>query len=209
MINYKEFLFVLSPGDEISNDIFNYKLRSKHIVGEFYSMYSQAHLTVRHIPIRNRRDMIGLLGRLERVLHYYMPPIALQTDGFGLFKDNGVIYTKIKEDPYTSRWFELLRERIVAEGKITPHITIARKLSPEAVAQLWPHFQHRDYLKSFYVDHLTVLERNIIDGSYRPIRKLYFGSKDVVLSNVLTLFDPAVTTPLQVVKPLPSPIIFS
>jgi 2'-5' RNA ligase len=102
-----------------------------------------------------------------------LPSFNLFIDGFGFFNHGQkfkTIYAAIELDIRTKAWLNAIKEQLLIDGDITPHITIARKIPVESFNILWPYFQQLEFKASFKPDCLTVLRREV-GKPYVPYKK--------------------------------------
>jgi hypothetical protein len=65
------------------------------------------------------------------------------------------------------------------EGKITPHITIAKSLPIDHFNALWPHFEKLEFKYVFTPGCITVLTREVADkpGHYSLYKEIPFAKR--------------------------------
>lgn len=153
------FHFILSLPDNANFMIMRLKNEAKRIIGDYPSMNARAHITINNYPRKplyiNEQGFTMFERRLK-----LLPPIVFKIDGFDCFNEennyNKTIYAKLKLSDQNKYWFKLLW-KIVGKGSDTPHITIARNITPEQFNRLWPHFQKREMHEKFIVSRFTIL----------------------------------------------------
>jgi 2'-5' RNA ligase len=163
MKGYSDYLFILSPSDEIISKVRSLKRFCSGIVGGFESLHSKAHITVQPFPRKKPFWIDPVATTLEKEFSL-IPSVTLQINGFRVFTngDNSTIYARLNTTPVTGVWFKDVRRSLKLK-KFEPHITIARSLTANQFKQLWPHFRNRDWNETFLVDRLTILQRETID----------------------------------------------
>ena len=83
-------------------------------------------------------------------------------DGFDYFnhgEDYKTIYARIRSNSETSAWFKTLKKHLNDKDFLLPHITIARNIPVSDFNKLWPHFKATNWVESFTVNELTVLQK--------------------------------------------------
>jgi 2'-5' RNA ligase len=159
------FFLLVSLPQKVNDDVSSFKKLVFEILGHSYrSFHSTAHLTLRqYYDFHNESELYTYSESIEQV-----KPFGVHIDGFGKFERNGTIYLKVTNSPNLS---ELARK--ISGRAITPHVTIARGLSPKDFAIVWPHFEKLSYNYHFTCECVTVLKR--IDNRWRPHMELPFS----------------------------------
>jgi 2'-5' RNA ligase len=181
MKGYSDYLFILSPSDDIIDKVRSMKRFCLGIVGGFESLHSKAHITVQPFPRKKPFWIDPVTTKLEKE-YTLISPITLQIDGFGVFTsgDNTTIYARLNITPITDEWFKNVRRSLKLK-KFEPHITIARSLTADQFKRLCPHFRNRDWSETFLVDRLTILQRETIghDRNWKIFKEIPFrGNPD-------------------------------
>jgi 2'-5' RNA ligase len=162
MMDYADYLLLLSPPEAVKTEIARYKKASVRAIGKFESMNSPAHISIFKAERQKAFMMEPALKRMEAKLNT-MPPVAFHITGFNFFKHGEkamTIYAEIKESEAVIRWFRLLSINLNLKTKnITPHITVARNITVEQFGKLWPHFAKAKYVDLFWIKELIVLKR--------------------------------------------------
>lgn len=161
MKNYADFLMVLSPGEHISALVKEHKLNAAKIIGEYESVHSKAHISIKTMPRQKAFIAEPIIKLLNRSL-CTLPPITLTVDGFDYFnhgEDYKTIYAKLRSNHLTTLWFKTLKKHLGIKEFMVPHITIARNIPLWAFNELWPHFKALNWVENFTVNELTVLRR--------------------------------------------------
>ncbi len=179
MTGYQDYLIILSPPEEVSEQVKRLKYSSSTVIGEYDGLFSKAHITVQPW-MRKKPVWVGpLIPKLERDLQN-LPPIALTIDGFDFFdhQDTFTIYAKLVSTPATKAWFKSLR-KYFNTPPFEPHITIARSIGKENFNKLWPHFKNKEWKQDFKVDRLTILRRDHIgyNKSYKIYQEMPFNPR--------------------------------
>jgi 2'-5' RNA ligase len=167
MESYKDYLFILTPPNPISEQIKKFKQASERLIGEYEGMNSKAHITLKTLRRQKPYFTEPLLEEIEKELSL-IEPFTLQLNGFATFlpTDFTTIYAAIRSTPEMEDWFKRLR-KCLKEKKAVPHITIARQVPYEQAKKLWPKFKDRRWDETFEVKALTILERETF-GHTKP-----------------------------------------
>lgn len=165
MKGYADYMMVLSPPDNISEQIAQYKTEAGEIIGAYESQYSKAHITIKPMPRRKpymaEPEIRGLKNNLQ-----LLPPVSLTIDGFDFFTHGDeyrTVYAKIRSTGQTNQWFKALKKVLNIKDYLVPHITIARNIHVGAHNKLWPHFKKINWVEDFEVAQLTVLHRQAFE----------------------------------------------
>ncbi|GAA4308714.1 hypothetical protein GCM10023149_02740 [Mucilaginibacter gynuensis] len=162
MMGYADYYLLLSPPEEVKQQISRYKKASINKIGAFESMNSPAHISIVKTERQKAFIVEPAFERMEKRLNT-MPPIVLHINGFNYFKhgDKAMsIYADIRQTDSVKKWFRLLFSCInVKHASFTPHITIARNIHVSDFYTLWPHFEKAKYVEPFWIKELLVLKR--------------------------------------------------
>jgi 2'-5' RNA ligase len=161
MKNYADFLMVLSPGEHVNALVKEHKLHAAKIIGEYESVHSKAHISIKTMPRQKAFIVEPNIKLLNRNL-CTLPPITLTVDGFDYFnhgEDYKTIYAKLRSNHLNTLWFKTLKKHLGVKEFMVPHITIARNIPLGAFSELWPHFKAVNWVENFTVNELTVLRR--------------------------------------------------
>jgi len=183
-MKYKDFLLIIAPPDRVLNQIKLLKKACAKHIGMFESMHSKGHISIGLYgdEIQTPRQKVFIIERflnfVERDISQ-VEPIELKIKGFGYFKhgkDSRTIYAAIELNEETMAWFDHLKTILKIKGKITPHITIAKSITADLFAKLWPYFEKIDLNYSFIPEYITILTRE--GGSkYTLHKKLQFAKR--------------------------------
>ncbi|WP_259070266.1 2'-5' RNA ligase family protein [Mucilaginibacter sp. X4EP1] len=171
MTGYQDYLIILSPPDEVSEQVKRLKYSSSTVIGEYDSLFSKAHISIQPWMRKKPEWVTPLIPKLQRDLQN-LPPITLNIDGFAYFdqQETATIYAKLVSTPATKAWFKSLRKYFNTPS-FEPHITVARSISKDNFNKLWPYFNGRPWQQEFKVDRLTILCREHI--GYQQRYKIY------------------------------------
>jgi 2'-5' RNA ligase len=186
-----EYFFLISPPERIEDQITRFKKSCVKHVGSFYSMKSKAHISFGKFideeeqPGQMSDIMSQCLDLIEKGINK-LPAFNLVIDGFNYFNHGQKfksIYASIKLDNVTLAWFNTIKQQLLIDRDITPHITIARKIPLEAFNVLWPYFQRIEFKDSFKPEALTVLIRNFNQPyiPYQHYRDIQFAKPDSIV----------------------------
>ncbi len=186
-MNYKDYLVIISLPAAVNNQVSKFKKSCAKHVGIFESMHTKGHISFGLFgeEIESPRQSKFKLERFFELVAadiYNIEPIEININGFHFF-DNGknykTIYAVVDLHPKTIAWFNLIKDKLKIKGQITPHITIAKRVSIDAFNKLWPFFEAANFSGSFVPDELTILTRE--GGSaYKVFKKLPFAKKSEV-----------------------------
>ncbi len=184
-MNSPFFHFVLSLPDHINTDIVKLKNEAKRIIGDYPSMHAKPHITTNNYPRHPIHVHDHGFSMFERGLTA-LPAVVFEIDGFDCFNEkndyNKTIYAKLKMSDHNNYWLKLLWD-IVGKGSGTPHITIARAITPEQFDLLWPYYQKREMKKKFVVSKFTIL-KNLVNSGSTVYREFEFKGSAESLTSV-------------------------
>jgi 2'-5' RNA ligase len=176
MSDYKDYMILLSPPEGINAQVKKFKQASERLIGEFDSMHSKAHISLKNMRRQKAYWVAPIFEQLEKELSL-IEPITLQINGFAAFlpTDFTTIYAAIKSTAEMEDWFKRVRKSL-NEKKAVPHITIAQQVPNSLAKKLWPKFKDRPWDDEFEIDHLTILERETFGGDkhWKPIKEFRF-----------------------------------
>ena len=179
METYKDYMIILSPPMHIADKVKKLKQASYRLIGEFESLHSKAHISLKKLYRQKPFLIEPHFEKLEKELSL-MEPFTLQTNGFATFlpTDYTTIYAAIKSTPQMEDWFKRLRS-LINEKKSVPHITIARQVPNDKAKKLWPKFRDRPWSDEFEVKYLTILERETYhrDKTWQMHKQIPFRGK--------------------------------
>jgi len=161
MKHYADYMLLLSPDEQVNAQIQQHKQYAADQIGVYESMYSKAHISVKAMTRQKAfiaEPAITSLGKNLRTL----PPITLTIDGFDYFnhgEEFKTIYARLRSNHSTTQWFKILKKHLGVKEFMVPHITITRNIPVWAFEQLWPHYKAINWVESFTVNELTVLQR--------------------------------------------------
>lgn len=176
---YKDYFIILSPPKHIDDQVKKFKQASQRLIGDFESMHSRAHISMKLLVRQKPFSTEPIIEKLGKELSL-IEPFTLQVNGFATFlpTDFTTIYAAIKSTPEMEDWFKRLR-KCLNEKKSVPHITIARQVPNEQAKKLWPKFKDRPWNDSFEVNRLTILQRETYghDKKWKPFTDIRFRGK--------------------------------
>jgi 2'-5' RNA ligase len=167
MTSYADYLFLLSPPENIKHEILRYKKASARLIGNYKSMDSPAHISIQHAERQKPFFANTNVSHMEKKL-YIMPPVLLHVDGFKYFThlhSKKTIYAHIRSSPAVEAWFTLLKKNLNIKKALVPHITIARDIPEADFNTLWPHFRHKKLVEPFWINELKIVQRETF-GSF-------------------------------------------
>jgi len=178
MTSYADYLFLLSPPENIKHEISRYKKASVKYIGEFSSMQSPAHITLNQLERQKPYMVDTAIQNLEAKINA-MPSVLLHMDGFKYFEhvhSKMTIYAYIRSTPAMEDWFTLLRKNLNIKKIVVPHITVVRNIPEMDFKKLWPNFKNKKLLEPFWIYELKIVQRETFGTtagkweSYKTIR---------------------------------------
>jgi 2'-5' RNA ligase len=181
MTDYKDYLILLSPPENINEQVKKFKQASARLIGDFDGIHGRAHITLKALRRQKPFWTEPLFAQLEKELSL-IEPMTLQINGFATFlpTDFTTIFAAIKSTPEIEDWFKRIRKSL-NEKKAVPHITIARQIPNALAKKLWPKFKDRQWDDEFEIDRLTILQRETFGGDkhWKPFKEIRFkGTSD-------------------------------
>lgn len=179
-MHYAEYMPILSPPNEVNEEVKYFKSVCADRIGDFKSSHSKAHIT---IPFEENRQKVFVaepaIERMEKRLNT-MAPITLHINGFDIFPNHvsgNTIYAAFDIDNRTKNWFRLLlKEMQLSKRTLTPHLTIARGLSDDQLKQVWPYFMKQKFNAKFEVTEMLMLKRWLFEAesSWKVFKRIQF-----------------------------------
>lgn len=197
MKNYADFMILLSPPDKVKASVRDHKLHAAQIIGDYESMHSIAHISIKKMhrqkSFLTTPLILGLNNKLAAI-----PSVILTINGFDYFnhgEDFKTIYAKINTPPEITQWFKILKKHLNIKEFMVPHITIARNIPVSDFNLLWPHFKAIKWSESFTVNELLVLEKETFApfAKWEEFTRLPFKGKPVEVE----VAKPTLVKPLQ------------
>ena len=152
----RELFFIIAPPRHIMSDVSVLKDDVHYLIGhKFDDHFSKAHISLFKYDDEHIDDMID-----------FVEEKATEFKPFNIFvKDFGVFYTGTKRTVYmdiVNKYpiRDIFEKLIKENSEFTPHITIARNLSPEDFVRTWPYLRDLHYSQHFTCDRITVLARS-------------------------------------------------
>jgi hypothetical protein len=193
--NYADFMILLSPPDKVKVLVRDHKLQAAKIIGDYESMHSIAHISIKKMhrqkSFLTTPLILGLNTKLAAI-----PPITLTIDGFDYFnhgEDFKTIYAKISTPPEVTQWFKTLKKHLNIKEFMVPHITIARNIPVSDFNLLWPHFKAVKWSDSFTVNELLVLEKE----TFAPFAKWEEFTRLPFKGKLIEIAKPSLVKPLR------------
>ncbi|MDO3625199.1 2'-5' RNA ligase family protein [Mucilaginibacter sp. BT774] len=165
MKGYTDYLIILSPSEDVCEQIEKYKQQSADIIGHYDSMYSTAHISIKPMPRRKPYMAEPELAALKANIKL-LPPATLVIDGFDFFnhgEEYRTVYAKIQSSAFTTQWVKALKKSLNIKDYLVPHIPIARNIHRNDFDKLWPHLRKIKWVQDFEVSKLTILQREALN----------------------------------------------
>jgi 2'-5' RNA ligase len=166
MTSYADYLFLLSPPENIKELIGKYKKASAKHIGEFKSRESPAHISAMHVERQKPYFADHTVVRMENTMNI-MPPVLLHIDGFKYFfhlHGQYTIYAHIRITPAVDDWFTLLKKNLSLRKTLVPHITVVRNIPETDFNTLWPHFHRKKLVEPFWINELKIVRRETFNN---------------------------------------------
>ncbi len=205
MKNYADFMILLSPPDKIKALVRDYKLYTAEVIGNYESMHSIAHISIKKMH-RQKSFLTEPAIRSLTPKLTTIPPVTLTIDSFDYFnhgEDYKTIYAKISTPPEVTQWFKTLKKHLNIKEFMVPHITISRNIPVSDFNLLWPYFKAIKWNESFTINELTVLEKETFApfAKWKEFTRLPFTGKTAeVLVPTPSLVKPLRSAPGQGVQ---------
>lgn len=180
MTMYVDYLMLLSPPEEIKHEISRYKRASAKLIGNYKSMDSPAHISIKHMERQMPFMAETNISKMEKELNA-LPPVLLHVDGFKYFThlhNRMTIYAHIRITHAVDEWFTQLKKKLNIKKTIVPHITIARDIAGNNFDLLWPNFRHKKLVEPFWANELIMLKRETFAPSPQWTSFKTFGFKN-------------------------------
>ena len=189
MTGYADYLFLLSPPQEVKLEIDRYKRASARLIDQYASMNSPAHISLAQVERQKPFFADSTIQRME-VGFNTIPPVQLYIDGFKYFThlhDKHTIYAAIRITPAVDEWLISIRKVLGIKKAIVPHITVVRNISVEHFNTLWPHFRHKQLVMPFFVSEIKVVKRETFANQpkWEAYKRFRFGGKIMTVVNNL------------------------
>ncbi len=163
----KQYLVVINPSDDISDDVKKFKEEFRQKFGEAKYLNLWPHIT---LSLFSGSEELEL--QLNENLSSYAQKkksFTVQIDNFDCFKRSGVIYLQPEIEIISELQREIpeiVKQEIGFEKKRVliathPHITIARSKVSEQFLKAWDYFQSVNYHKTFVVGQIHVYKREL------------------------------------------------
>lgn len=161
-----ETFVIISPSASVSQDVFYLKQSVGEVLGHhFEGEFSKAHISLlKYRDPHNDNELYNIHDRLAAC-----KPFTLYVKDFDILQHGSnrtICLNVVNKNPVCE-----LTEILVGRN-ITPHITIAKNLSPEAFAKVWSAIRRINYSNYFRCDRITVLKRE--SGPWRHYMDLHF-----------------------------------
>ena len=184
MKGYADYLIILSPSEDICQQVEKYKQQAADIIGHYDSMHSKAHISIKPMPRRKpymaEPELAGLKANIK-----LLPPVTLVIDGFDFFnhgEEYRTVYAKIQSSAFTMQWFKALKKSLNIKDYLVPHITVARNIHKDDFDKLWPHLRKIKWVQDFEVNKLTILQREALNtfAHWEVLMEIPFEARHLV-----------------------------
>jgi 2'-5' RNA ligase len=198
MKGYADYLIILSPPEDVCDQIEEHKKTTMDIIGHYDSMHSKAHISIKPMPRRKPYMAEPELARLKANVKL-LPPVTLVIDGFDFFnhgEEYRTLYAKIQSSAFTTQWFKTLKKSLNIKDYLVPHIIVARNIHKNDFDKVWPHFRKIKWVQDFEVNKLTILQREALNtfAHWEVLMEIPFDARHLVSE---TLPKSTATKPLM------------
>lgn len=170
-VKVSECLILIEPPRNVVDYVSILKKELQDEYGKFLSGDSKAHITISNFLVSdNRTDKV--LSTIDKRLSLF-PKFELQLKGFSTFDTGRTFYIGVEQSrafAYLTNEFESIKKEVVKTTKFysskTAHVTIARKLSPQAFNHIKDKYISKPFYYTFDVERLIVLKRNSTKVKY-------------------------------------------
>jgi hypothetical protein len=197
MNGYADYLIILSPPDDICEQIEKYKQQAADMIGHCDSTQSGANISLKPMPRRKPYMAEPEMARLKANVKL-LPAVTLVIDGFDFFnhgEEYRTVYAKIQSSAFVTQWFKALKKSLNIKDYLVPHIAVARNIHKDDFDKLWPHFRKIKWVQDFEVNKLTILQREALNtfAHWEVLMEIPFEAKHLVSE---PLSKPASAKPL-------------
>ncbi|MGV3631564.1 MAG: 2'-5' RNA ligase family protein [Bacteroidota bacterium] len=180
--NLVEYLFLVSPPDQIQQDILQIKGKiHSRIPLSPKNLKSKAHISLVEFPQMNRTEMqiVEKSGKLFK----NMQPFELRLEGFGFFhhgRDKRTVYLQVKDSgPIRHVYTSLVEELKLKNEKFTPHLTVAKSIRTTDLEKIEDDLLNYDYSAEFICGKITLLKKESNDdfeSDYQLVAEFHLES---------------------------------
>lgn len=172
------YSIAISPPDEVISSVKNMKESLNKAVGWFNSKNALAHITINEFKTSELQ-----LENIKKQLRYIcngFEPIKVHLNRFGSYNNNGAFY--IAPDACSKMGLKAIMKHLnnslcITEKKTNndPHMSVARRLSPEALGKAKALFEEVDL--NFTCDHVVIRKFNPEIEQFEIIERFPFNNK--------------------------------
>lgn len=162
-----EYLLIISPPSNVSTKIIDLKYEFKKYGCED-AIHSKPHVTLLNF-IQSGCSGDRIANHLDRLLSSFAP-VVVNMSGFGQFPAH-TVFVNISTTDRLVRMVKDIRKRFgdLLKGydklpplyTLTPHITIAKKMSKVQHDRAWSDWQGQNISGTFIADEITLLRREV------------------------------------------------
>ncbi|MCG2612347.1 2'-5' RNA ligase family protein [Flavobacterium sp. SM15] len=171
------YSIAISPPDEVISSVKNMKENLNKEVGWFNSKNSMAHITINEF-ITSELQLENIKKQLTYICNGF-EPIKVHMNSFGSY-NNGAFY--IAPDDCSKMGLKTIMRHVnnslcINDKKTSndPHMSIARRLSPEALGKAKKLFDEVDL--NFVCDHVVIRQFNPKIKQFEIIERFPFNNK--------------------------------
>ena len=181
-----EYIFVLSPHEELWNRIMKVKEEFSTKYKSDHARWGKPHITlVNFLQYEMMEERI--LNRLRTVAMGY-PPFKVELKDFGSFPSHTIYINVTSKLPVQKLVKEIRTDgqrlmKLNDDNKphfiMEPHLTIARKLKPWQYEKSWLEYSNKHFTGRFIADGMTLLKRPEGEMKYHLVQKFEFQNLPV------------------------------
>jgi 2'-5' RNA ligase len=184
MKSYADYLIILSPPEDVCEQIDKHTQHAADIIGHYDSLHLKSHISIKPMPRRKPYMTEPELAWLKANVKQ-LPPVTLVIDGFDSFnhgEEYRTIYAKIQSSAFTTQWFKSLKKALNIKDYLVPHITVARNIHKDDFDKLWPYFRKIKWIQDFKVNKLTILQREALNtfAKWETLMEIPFEARHLV-----------------------------
>ena len=190
-----EYLLVLNPHEELRNKIMHVKQEFFDSYKSNTALYSKPHITLANFV---QYEMLEdrLVNRLQTIAMGYHP-IKIELKDYGSFPSHTIYINVTSKVPIQDLTKQIRTEaqklmKLNDDHKphflMEPHVTIARKLTPDQYEKAWLEYSHKHFTGRFIADAMLLLKRPVGEMKYQIVKRFEFQNLLVTTTKQGELF---------------------
>lgn len=176
---YFEYQLVLLPHQDLRNKIVQVKKNFHRAYNIPAALGGKPHILLAKFTVWEMMEE-KILNRLK-LTAMGMPPFKVHLKDYGSFPSHTIFINVTTKLPVQHLVKEIRTAKRLMKSPdyepffITdPHITIARKLTPDRYQQGWQYYAHKSFTGSFIADGMLLLKRREGEKAYQIVQRLDF-----------------------------------